>query len=104
MKWSLFVITLFSFISSAQVFANCEIEFRQCVGLLTTVADCMGERSNACLETCQFKFNYSYAECLNDLCHPGNPGNQRAWGPDCRRDFKEGYKDCLREKNDCLGN
>lgn len=99
MKQFILMLGFSSLLWSVQGLANCETEYRDCLSLITTSEDCMMEKVNRCVVTCSEY--YDYMECVDRRCRPEHPLNMRVWGPECRREYKEAARECLKDKNDC---
>lgn len=99
MKKMILMMMVSSSFWAAHALANCDTEYRDCLSLLTSFEDCMLEKANRCVQTCS---EYGdYMECLERKCRPEHPLNMRVWGPECRREYKEEARECLKEKNNC---
>ena len=80
---------------------DCKADYNDCLSTVTTENDCLNERRTNCLDPCQEKYGHSYDECLLRYCSPLGAANNAVWGPECRKQAKEGAKSCLDDKKVC---
>jgi hypothetical protein len=82
---------------------DCSSSYRECTSNIQSIDDCMQQRTERCMSSCEGEYHYPAYACSQRFCNP-DMGSNTSWISRCREKAREARNDCAEQRDSCRDN